>query len=173
MNSSGEFHDIGSNKSGRLSHVSSQLVMIPSCRALLSRDKRLPLDTWNQSRVQENVLGNQFSTFDSPLRFSSYFIWRRARKSSSSPWRSDSKKNKSDKWRRTKLWRNSNADVCVKTVDYEFSTSGWYCAELRGRTAKTASIGTRIRQILIILVVEDSIQNTDLKWFWWLILWMS
>ena len=43
--------------------------MIPSSRALLSRDKRLPLDTWNQSGVQENVFGNQFSTFDSPGDF--------------------------------------------------------------------------------------------------------
>ena len=33
---------------------------------MLSRDTRLPLDTWNQSGVQENVFGNQFSTFDSP-----------------------------------------------------------------------------------------------------------
>ena len=33
---------------------------------MLSRDKRLPLDTWNTSRLQENVFGNQFSTFDSP-----------------------------------------------------------------------------------------------------------
>ena len=46
MNSSGEFQDIDSNDSGRLSHVSSQLVMIPSSSALLSRDKRLPLDVW-------------------------------------------------------------------------------------------------------------------------------
>ena len=38
-----------------LSHVSSQLEMIPSSRSLLSRDKRLPLDTWNRSGVQENV----------------------------------------------------------------------------------------------------------------------
>ena len=30
------------------------------------RDKRLPLDTWNPSGIQENVFGNQFSTFDSP-----------------------------------------------------------------------------------------------------------
>ena len=29
-------------------------------------DKRLPLDTWNQSGLQENVFENQFSTFDSP-----------------------------------------------------------------------------------------------------------
>ena len=65
MNSSGEFQDTESNYSGRLSHVSSQPEMIPSSH-LLSRDKRLPLDTWNQSRVQENVFGNQFSTFNSP-----------------------------------------------------------------------------------------------------------
>ena len=45
--------------------VSSQLVMIPSSRDLLSRDKRLPIDTWNRSGLQENVFGNQFSSFDS------------------------------------------------------------------------------------------------------------
>ena len=32
---------------------------------MLSLDKRLPLDTWNTSGVQENLLGDQFSTFDS------------------------------------------------------------------------------------------------------------
>ena len=32
--------------------------------------------------------------------------------------------NKSDKRRRTKLWHNSNADVCGKTVDYEFYNIG-------------------------------------------------
>ena len=57
---SGDFQDVESNYSGRLSHVSSQPEMIPSSRALLSRDKRLPLDTWNQSGVQENVFGNRF-----------------------------------------------------------------------------------------------------------------
>ena len=40
--------------------------MIPSSRSMLSRDKRLPLETWNTSRLQEHVFGNQFSTFDSP-----------------------------------------------------------------------------------------------------------
>ena len=34
--------------------------------SMLSRDKRLPLDTWNQSGLQEKVFGNQFSTIDSP-----------------------------------------------------------------------------------------------------------
>ena len=49
-----------------LSHVSSQPAMIPSSRSILSRDKRLPLDIWNTSGLQENVFGNQFSSFDSP-----------------------------------------------------------------------------------------------------------
>ena len=56
MNDSGEFQDIESNYSGRLSHFSTQPVMIPSSRSLLSCDKRLPLDTWNQSGLQETFL---------------------------------------------------------------------------------------------------------------------
>ena len=44
--------------------------MIPSSRSVLSRDKRLPLDTWNASGLQENVFGDHFSTFDSPPRSS-------------------------------------------------------------------------------------------------------
>ena len=58
-----EFHEW---LSGRLSYVSSQPAMIPSSRSMLSRNKRLPLDTWNTSGLQENVIGNPFSTFDSP-----------------------------------------------------------------------------------------------------------
>ena len=65
MNDSGDFQDVESNYGGRSSQVSSQPAMSPSSRALLSRDKRLPLDTWNQSGLQENVFGNQFSTFGS------------------------------------------------------------------------------------------------------------
>ena len=66
MNDSRDFQDVESNLGGRLCHVSSQSTMIPSSRSLLSRDKRLPLGTWDQSGLQENVFGNQFSTFDSP-----------------------------------------------------------------------------------------------------------
>ena len=40
---SGDFQEVESNYCGRFSHVSSQLVMIPSSRSMLSRDKRLPL----------------------------------------------------------------------------------------------------------------------------------
>ena len=69
MSDSGDVQEVESKYSGRLSHVTTQLEMIPSSRSLLSRDKRLPLDTWTQSGVQENVFGNQFSTFDSPRDF--------------------------------------------------------------------------------------------------------
>ena len=66
VNDSGDFQDLESNYSARLSHVASQLAMIPSSRSTLSRDKRLPLDTWNQSGLHENVFGNKFSAFVSP-----------------------------------------------------------------------------------------------------------
>ena len=66
MNDSGEFQEVESNNSGRLSHVCSQPAMIPSSRSLLSRDKRLPLDTWNTLGQQEHVFGNQFSFLDVP-----------------------------------------------------------------------------------------------------------
>ena len=49
MNDSREFQEVESTYSGRLSFVSSQLAMIPSSRSMLSRDKRLLLDTWNTS----------------------------------------------------------------------------------------------------------------------------
>ena len=55
MNDSGEFQEVESNHSGRVSYVSSQPAVIPSSRSMLSRDKRLPLDTWNTSGQQENV----------------------------------------------------------------------------------------------------------------------
>ena len=55
MNDSGEFQEVESNYSGRLSSVSSQPVVIPSSRSMVSRDKRLALDTWNPSGLQEIV----------------------------------------------------------------------------------------------------------------------
>ena len=66
MNHSGKFQEVESYFGGRLSHVSSQLATIPSSLSMLRRDKRLPFDTWNTSGLQENVFGNQFSTFESP-----------------------------------------------------------------------------------------------------------
>ena len=57
MKGSGDFQDV---------HVSSEPAMIPSSRSMLCRDKRLPLDTWNQSGLQDNVFGNQFSALVHP-----------------------------------------------------------------------------------------------------------
>ena len=65
MNDSSECQEVESNHSGRLSPVPNQPATIPSSRSLLTRDKRLPLDTWNTSGLQENVFGNQFPTFRS------------------------------------------------------------------------------------------------------------
>ena len=65
MSESGDFQHVESNYSVRLSYVSSQPAMIPGSRSMLSRVKRLPLDTWNTSGLQENFFGIQFSTFDS------------------------------------------------------------------------------------------------------------
>ena len=65
MNDSEEFQEVESNHSGRLSYVPSQAAAIPSSRSVLSRDKRLPLDTWNTSGLQENVFGNHYSAVHS------------------------------------------------------------------------------------------------------------
>ena len=52
MNDSGEFQEVESNYSGRLSYVPSQPAAIPGSRSMLSCDKRLPIDTWNMSGPQ-------------------------------------------------------------------------------------------------------------------------
>ena len=49
MNDSGDFQDVESNYSGRLSYVSSQPEASPSSSSMLSRDKRMPFDTWNSA----------------------------------------------------------------------------------------------------------------------------
>ena len=56
-----------------MSHVSSQPEMIPSSLSLLSRDKRLPVDTRNQSEFTQRL-------------FSKISIWWCAKKQRSSPW---------------------------------------------------------------------------------------
>ena len=55
MNDSREFQEVESNHSGRSSYVPSQPATLPSSRSMLSHDKRLPLDSWNTSGLQENV----------------------------------------------------------------------------------------------------------------------
>ena len=66
MNDSREFQEVESNHCGRLSPVPCQPEVIPSSFSMLSRDKRLPFDTWNAPGLQENVFGDQCSTFGLP-----------------------------------------------------------------------------------------------------------
>ena len=56
-----------SNYSGKRvnSQDLSQQAVIPSLRSMLSRDKRLPVDTWNLSESQGNIFGNPRPMFDS------------------------------------------------------------------------------------------------------------
>ena len=127
------------------SNHSSQPAAIPSFRSMLSRDKRLPLDTWNASGPQENVFGNQCSTF-----VSSRNHYQGIRHSTTpgvpgsipvhigteTPVARDEDQNKG---------HNSNADICKKAVHHILTFSGGYSAEFYGWTAKTADIGTSIR----------------------------
>ena len=67
MNDSGEFQEVDSNHSGRLFRFPSQPEAIPSSSSMLSRDKSVPFsDAWDSLGLQENVFGNQFSTYGSP-----------------------------------------------------------------------------------------------------------
>ena len=60
MDDPGEFQEVESNHSGRLSYVPSQPATLSSYRSMMSRDKRLPLDTWNALGPQENVFEINF-----------------------------------------------------------------------------------------------------------------
>ena len=128
---------------------------------MLGRDKRLPIDTWNTSGLQENVSGNQFSTVDSPRN-----LCQRIHHSmtpcdtgsvpvhigTGTPVARDEDQNKG---------HNSNADICKKAVDHKFILSGGHSAEFYGWTAKTADIGTAIRQVSFAFytMLEDKIQK--------------
>ena len=165
MNDSGDFQDVESNYSGRLSHVSSQHAMIPSSRSFLSRDKRLSLDTWNSSGLQENVFGNQFSTFDSsrdhPQRIQSDDVQRELLSGNPCQGIHCAIPRETDlvlEVRRSKTMHTSddrqNQDTIpmstfatmTKALDETYNTDV-IIAEIHGRTAKTANIGTAIGQI--------------------------
>ena len=59
-----EFQEVESNHSESLSYVPSQPAAIPSCRSMLSCDKRLA-ETWNPPGLQENVFANPRWTHES------------------------------------------------------------------------------------------------------------
>ena len=141
------YQEVESNYSWRLSYVSSQPARIPCSLSTLSRDKRFPLDTWNTSGLQENVFGDQFSTFDSP-RDHHQGIHPCAPQRERGPVpqatgtgipfpRDDKQKSR----------HNSDADICRKAVNKRFNDAGGISAEFYGWTAKTADFGAAIRQI--------------------------
>ena len=152
----------------RLSCVPSQPAAISSYCSMLGRDKRLPIDTWSTSGLQENVFGNQFSTVDSPRN-----LCQRIHHSmtpcdtGSVPVHigtgtlvaRDEDQNKG---------HNSNADICKKAVGHEFIISGGHSAEFYGWTAKTADSGTAIRQVSFAFytMLEDKIQKPSDCLFW-------
>ena len=119
-----------------------------------SRDKRLPLDTWNTSGLQDNVFGSQFSTFDS-ARYCHQGIH------SCAP---QSERGSVPHAARTETPFIREADICKKAVDCEFCNTGEMSAEFYGWTAKTAQMGTAIRQIPLSTIVLG-VDNKVHKWF--------
>ena len=93
---------------------------------------------------KKTIFGNQFSMFDSPRDFPQRISSDNVQRNREAVPLDHQAKVKASL---TNLWHNSNADVCVKTFDYEFCNTGGITAELRGRTAKTANVGIAIRQI--------------------------
>ena len=133
--------------SGKLSHVSSQPAMILSSRSLLSRDQRLPFDTWNQSGLQENVFGKQFSTFDSPRNHSQRIQSddvQRNREAVPADGRTKTIHTSED---RQNQGTTPMPTFATKPLTTSSTIPAELPAELHDRTAKTANIGIAIRQI--------------------------
>ena len=64
VNDSGEFQDVESKCSGKLSHVPSQPAVVPSPCGMPSRDQSLRSDTWNVLGTPGNVFGSPRAVID-------------------------------------------------------------------------------------------------------------
>ena len=146
MSDSGEFQEVESNQSGKLSHFPSHPEVIPSSSSMLSCDKRLPFNTWNTLGLQENVFGNQFSTRGSSRNPSQGIHHAETLRETASVPRAIGTGTSFARDDEKKQRHNSNADVCKKAVDYDFVNTCGDSAEPHGCTAKTANIGAAIRQ---------------------------
>ena len=125
MNDSSEFQEVESNHSGRLSRVPSQPEVIPSSSSMLSRDKRLPFDTWNAPHlVCPEIL---------PQGIHCGVAHTTQRETGSVP---------------RAIGTGSPQYRCLQDGRrLEFVNTGGNSAEPYGWTAKTAIFGTAIRQI--------------------------
>ena len=65
MSDSNEFQVLKSICNRKEFHVPSQPAVVPSPRAMSSRDQSLRPDTWNLSGIQGNVFANPRAAFDS------------------------------------------------------------------------------------------------------------
>ena len=166
MNDSGEFQEVESNDSVRLSHVPSQPEVIPSSSSMLSRDKRLPFVTWNAPGLQENVFGNQFSTFGSPRHPSQgihFGVAHKTQRESESVPRAIGRGTSFE----TDDELNKGTVPMPLFARRPPTTSSSIPAEIpqnSGRTAETANIGAAIRQIpssTFIVMLEDEIQESS------------
>ena len=157
MNDSGDFRDVESKCSGRLSHVSSQLEMIPSSRALLSRDKRLPLDMESIWITRKRFLKSIFYVSEFNLA-----TCKETAKQSL----------KQEGWRQvTQMTTDKNQGTIPMPTfaPRPLTASSTTLVELPQNHMVGQQIGAAIRQIsqyTAIYDLENKIQNTGLKWLW-------
>ena len=120
----------------KISHLPSQPAVVLGPRSMLSRDRIMPIDTWNFSETQGNVFGNPWSMFDSTHR-----PWEGFQLYESKCHRIDSSASKHRATFRERfftIWEhNTNADACNKAVNHEFSLTSGSSTEFICCKAKT------------------------------------
>ena len=148
----GKNQEVESNHSGRLSDVPNQPATIPSSRSMLSRDNRLPLDTWNQSGPPgKTFLVIIFQRLIRPKIIFKEFIFTGSVPVHMGTWTPGARET-----------------IPMPTFAGRPSTMSsllpvGYSTEFYGWTVKTADIGTAIRQspcTFYILMLEDKSQKT-------------
>ena len=140
---SGDFQEIESICSGKLSHVPSQPAVVPSPRSLLSRDRSMRPDTWNLSELQ----GNVFWQSTPYVRFITDILSRNSSlyETKCYTWGSSAGKYRATlaRWR-TNWEHNTNADVWKKAVNHEFLFASGNSTEFCCWTAKTTDMGASV-----------------------------
>ena len=98
--------------------------VVPSPRSVLSRDRRMPFDTWNLSETLGNVFGNSRSMFDSS-QTPYQGILHSTNPSATSAITVQVGTGRLFARSEERIGSNTNADECKKAVNYEFIlTSG-------------------------------------------------
>ena len=137
--------------------------MSPSSRSMLSRDKRLPLDFWDTSGLQENgfLVINFLRLIFTEIILKEFTLVQHQERQDQfhKQWRQEPFFTRDDKQNRGTIPMPTFAgrpSTMSSTIH-----SGVF-TEFYGWTAKTANIGIAIRQIpytVYILILEDEIQK--------------